>query len=192
MTRDDILKGLLARGVPLNAAIGATAGIGAESGFNPGINEVSPVVPGSRGGFGFNQWTGPRRRQYEAFAAETGRSVDDPEAQLDFTVWELNNTETAARDAIYAAKTPEEAISLYETKFLRPGIPHGGRGTRAIEGLSTGEVQLPPRGGQNALAGVQEPPETARQQLNPEAFMRQRNALAAVPLQFQRRNSLYV
>lgn len=190
MTRDEILQGLIARGMPYNAAVGAVAGIGAESGFNPGINEIAPVVPGSRGGYGFNQWTGPRRKQYEAFAAESGRSVDDPEAQLDFTLWELNNTETAARDAIYSAKTPEEAIALYETKFLRPGIPHGGRGSRSVEGMSSpGEVQLPPP---NAMAQRQPEAQPNALQLDPEKFMRKRNALALTPIQFQRRNSLYV
>lgn len=193
MTRDDILRGLLARGVPYNAAVGAVAGMGAESGFDPGINEIAPVVPGSRGGYGLNQWTGPRRRQFEAFAAERGAPLDDLDTQLDFTVWELNNTETAARDALYAASSPDEAISIYETKFLRPGVPHGGRGSKSVEGVAPPQPGQPQYPGQqpdarNALAAEQTPNAFM---LNPEAFMRQRNALAFAPITFERRNSLY-
>ncbi len=41
-----------------------------ESGLDPGINEANPIVPGSRGGYGLYQLTGPRRKAYEAFAQQ--------------------------------------------------------------------------------------------------------------------------
>lgn len=63
-----IIKGLVDRGVPLTAAIGMTANLSVESGYDPGVNEIAPLVEGSRGGFGLAQWTGPRRRQFGDFA----------------------------------------------------------------------------------------------------------------------------
>lgn len=128
MIAQAIYDGLVARGMPPHVAEAAVQNMRAESNLNPGINEISPVVPGSRGGYGLNQWTGPRRRQYEAFAAAQGKPVDDLGTQLDFTVWELQNTEKKAGDALYAAPDAATAAQVYETQFLRPGIPHGGRG----------------------------------------------------------------
>ena len=150
-TAQEIYDGLVSRGVPHYAALGAVQGMSAESNLNPGINEIAPVVAGSRGGYGLNQWTGPRRRQYEAFAQALGKPVDDLGTQLDFTVWELQNTEKSAADALYSANDAETAAKIYETKFLRPGIPHGGRGASATNALAANPQPTP----QNALAAPQ-------------------------------------
>lgn len=124
VTPQDVVAGLERRGIPRTAAIGLAGNFAVESGFNPGINEISPVVPGSRGGYGLAQWTGPRRKQFEAFARSQGRALDDLDTQLDFTVWELQNTEKAAARDILSAATPEEAARAVSERFLRPGIPH--------------------------------------------------------------------
>ena len=58
-----IIAGLMARGLSEAQAKGVVANMIAESRLDPGINEIAPLVPGSRGGYGLNQWTGPRRRQ---------------------------------------------------------------------------------------------------------------------------------
>lgn len=120
----DIVTGLMARGIPEHIAVGMATRMRAESGLNPGINEIKPVVPGSRGGYGLNQWTGPRRVAYEKFADARGAKYDDLETQLDFTKWELENTENAAWNALQGTKTPDEAALVYMNKFLRPGILH--------------------------------------------------------------------
>ncbi|MCA3303638.1 MAG: hypothetical protein INF98_15860, partial [Roseomonas sp.] len=73
----EILAGLVNRGVSLPVAQGIVANMIAESNLNPDINEIAPLVPGSRGGYGLNQWTGPRRRQFEAFAADRGVPTSD-------------------------------------------------------------------------------------------------------------------
>jgi hypothetical protein len=119
-----IIAGLVARGVPLHIAQGMVANMKAESNLQPGINEINPIVPGSRGGFGLNQWTGPRRRAFEAFAAERGLPLDDLNAQLDFTMMELQGPESAAWSALQGAQDPIEAARIYSERFLRPGIPH--------------------------------------------------------------------
>ena len=119
-----IYQGLVQRGMPDHVARGAIANKIAESRLDPGINEANPIVPGSRGGFGLNQWTGPRRRAYEAFAQQRGVPVDDLDTQLDFTMHEMEGPESAAWKALLGTQTAEEAARVYSDRFLRPGIPH--------------------------------------------------------------------
>jgi hypothetical protein len=120
----EIIAGLIARGMSLPVAQGVVANMKAESNLQPGINELSPVVSGSRGGFGLNQWTGPRRVAYEEFAAARGAPLDDLQTQLDFTVYELQGPERAAYTALQGVQDPLEAARIYSEQFLRPGIPN--------------------------------------------------------------------
>lgn len=186
----EILAGLIQRGIPLPVAQGMVANMIAESNLDPGINEIAPLVPGSRGGYGLNQWTGPRRRQFEAFAAERGTGLDDVNTQLDFTLWELQNTEKAAWEALQGAKDPIEAARIYSERFLRPGIPNMDK--RLGEAARLAGMGYTPQSA-NALAA---PPQMAaaapnalaaptladfgfqNYQLDASAFMRPRNALA--------------
>jgi hypothetical protein len=124
MNPEVVIDGLVQRGIPLHIAQGMAANMMAESRLDPGINEIAPLIPGSRGGYGLNQWTGPRRRQYETFAQERGSALDDLNTQLDFTMWELQNTEQGAWNALQGAQDPREAARIYSERFLRPGIPH--------------------------------------------------------------------
>ena len=124
MDPQTILAGLVQRGIPLHIAQGMVANMMAESRLDPGINEIAPLVPGSRGGYGLNQWTGPRRVQFEDFARSRGASFDDVDTQLDFTLWEMQNTERGAWNALQGAQDPREAARIYSERFLRPGIPH--------------------------------------------------------------------
>jgi len=153
----EIVAGLMQRGIPYAAAVGFAGNFSVESGFNPGINEINPTVAGSRGGYGLAQWTGPRRRQYEAFAKSQGAAPDDLNAQLDFLAWELQNTEKGAAQAIFAARDPAEAARLVSEKFLRPGIPHLDNRIREATRIAGGSYQDAPQGQQNALAPQQEP-----------------------------------
>lgn len=127
------------RGWTPEQAWGIVANNQAESGLNPGINEINPVVPGSRGGFGLNQWTGPRRRAFEAYAADRDLPLDDIDLQADFMMHEFNTTEKAAYEAIKAANTPEEAAYAYSKKFLRPGHDNTEHRMRTAAGMAGGE-----------------------------------------------------
>lgn len=193
-----VMMGLMARGLPPHIAQGITANMIAESRLDPGINEIAPLVPGSRGGFGLNQWTGPRRVQYEQYARERGVPLDDIDTQLDFTLWELKNTERPAFNALQGAQSAEEAARLYSERFLRPGIPHLDRRiaeARRLAGQDMPQVYAAnyeqpqgPQQPQNALAA----PETRQQAptfnpLDPRAFMANTapNAFAGVPVEFR-------
>ena len=118
------INGLIQRGMPDHIAKGFVANYMAESRLDPGVNEEAPTVAGSRGGFGLYQLTGPRRRQYEAYASQRGVALDDPDAQMDFMMEELQTTEKSAWSAIQTAKDPVEAARLVSERFLRPGTPH--------------------------------------------------------------------
>ena len=133
-----IRQGLIARGLPEHVADGFVMNMQDESGLNPGINEIAPLVPGSRGGFGLYQLTGPRRRAYEAFAAERGVPVDDVDAQLDFLMMELQGPEAAAAARIMAAPDAGSAAAAIVTDFLRPAPEH--RDRRVAEYTGGGRV----------------------------------------------------
>lgn len=141
---------MLDRGLPPHIAEGFLMNFGDESGFDPGINEIAPLVPGSRGGFGLYQLTGPRRRAYEAYASQRGVSLDDPAAQIDFMMQELQGDERRAAGSIFAAKTPQEAAIAVARDFLRPSSEHLQKRI-AKYGASSGVVSG--GGGDDSLAG---------------------------------------
>ena len=201
-TEEQLVSGLVSRGMPLHIAQGFVTNFKDESGLNPGINEIAPIVPGSRGGYGLYQLTGPRRRQYEAWAAENGFDLADPNAQLDFMMMELNTTEKGAWEKIQAASTPGEAAAAVVNYFLRPAEAHRAKREAAYLGgkvaSATGEgytpqapVATPGQPQQpNALAPQPFVPQTAM--LDVRDFLTTRpNALAAVqPIVGQRTNFL--
>lgn len=119
-----IREGLIARGLPEHVADGFIMNFQDESGLNPGINEVNPLVPGSRGGFGLAQWTGPRRVALEEFAAARGVDVSDPNVQLDFLMSELQGPESRAAQSIMAAPDAGSAAAAIARDFLRPAPEH--------------------------------------------------------------------
>lgn len=120
----DVIAGLQDRNMPQHIAEGFAMNIADESGFDTGINEANPIVEGSRGGFGLIQWTGPRRKALEAFAAGRGVPVDDLDMQLDFLMQELGGSESAAWQRISQTTTKEEAAVAILKEFLRPAEEH--------------------------------------------------------------------
>ena len=174
-----VIQGLVRRGLPLHIAQGIAANMIAESRLDPGINEIAPLVPGSRGGFGLNQWTGPRRRALESAAAARGVPVSDLDFQLDFTMEELRGPERRAWDALQGATSAEEAARLYSERFLRPGIPHLENRLAHARRIAGGDGD-----GGNALAMGQPAPRQGGDQQNALALaqraeaQRQQNAIA--------------
>jgi len=119
-----VVDGLMKRGLPQHIAQGFAMNMQDESGLDAGINEITPVVKGSRGGFGLYQLTGPRRREFEAFAGQQGLALDDADAQLDFLMFELGGKESGAARSIMATSTAGEAGAAIVRKFLRPLQSH--------------------------------------------------------------------
>jgi hypothetical protein len=148
-----IRQGLVARGLPEHVADAFVVNFQDESGLNPGINEKNPIVPGSRGGFGLYQLTGPRRVAYEQYAAERGVPVDDVDAQLDFMMGELQGSEAKAAGSILSAPDTATAAQAIVRDFLRPSPEY--RDSRMAkyaalpsQGGSMGAVNTMGQGGQ--------------------------------------------
>lgn len=126
-----------------------------ESGGFKSLQEIKPLIPGSRGGYGYAQWTGPRRRQFEGWTAEQGLDPSSYDANYGFLKHELSNTpEGRVLNALRQANDPATATQIVSDQFLRPGIPGMGsrqRWTqRVLGGDAIGEEGAP---GQNqALA----------------------------------------
>lgn len=197
---DWFVDGLVKRGIPQHVAEAFAWNAADESRMDPGINEIAPIVPGSRGGFGLMQWTGPRRRALEAFAAERGVDVSDPDLQMDFLMTELQGPEAAAASAIFAAPDASTAAAAIVNKFLRPSEEHRARREAKYTG---GAVSYSPAGATapgNALAGAQPPAPEAPSALQPQMpqtamldasqFMSRPNALQMQPIIGQRTNFL--
>ena len=88
------------------------------------LQEKRPVVKGSQGGYGWPQWTGPRRRAYEAYCKRTGRDPASDQANYDYVFVELKTTEKHALAALKAARTLEEKVVAFEKAYERAGVKH--------------------------------------------------------------------
>jgi hypothetical protein len=182
---DWFIEGLTARGMPRHIAEAFALNAMDESRMDPGINEAAPTVPGSRGGYGLMQWTGPRRRELEAFAAAKGVPVSDPNLQMDFLMTELQGPEASAWSKISAAGDTGSAAAAIVNSFLRPAEEHRARreadylGGKAYAGggNALAGMAAPQQPGQNALAM----PQFADMRQDPAMFMnKNRNRLASM------------
>lgn len=89
------------------------------------LQEMKPIVPGSRGGYGWAQWTGPRRKAFEAWCKKQGLEQWSDEANYGFLVHELRTTEKAM-PAVMAAKGLLAKVKAFELGFERahPNYKH--------------------------------------------------------------------
>lgn len=192
---DYIRSGLQQRGLPPHVADAFVLNMQDESGLNPGINERNPIVPGSRGGFGLYQLTGPRRRAYEAFAAQRGVDPSDVDAQLDFLVTELQGPEARAAQSILSAPDTGTAAQAIVNDFLRPAPEHRQR-RAARYAAYQGQPASGGLDAVNALGAAQPVPvaeteadilaqEAAMAQQDPAAFAAQGAMPQAAPMQQQ-------
>ena len=106
-------------------AAGILGNIGHEcAGFRK-LQEMKPTVKNSRGGWGWCQWTGPRRRQFEAWCQKSGHDdlSADP-ANYGFLKHELETTEKNALKHLRGTQSLADATKSFMDKFERPGVKH--------------------------------------------------------------------
>lgn len=147
---EQIRAGLKQRGMPDHVIDGFIMNFRDESGLRTDINEIAPLVPGSRGGFGLAQWTGPRRKQLEAFAEAQGAPVSDLNVQLDFLMQELSGSERNAANAIFNTQNSGDAATAIVNEFLRPAevnrarrvAQYGGQGASAPQNGNQNMVRI--------------------------------------------------
>jgi hypothetical protein len=106
-------------------AAGIVGNLHHECGGFKTLQEIKPVVKGSRGGYGWAQWTGPRRREFEAWAAKNNLKLDSRAANYGFLKHELTNTsERRVIAQLAGVKDVSRAADIFSNVFLRPGTPH--------------------------------------------------------------------
>lgn len=102
--------------------------LGHESGGLQTLQEINPTVAGSRGGYGWAQWTGPRRRAFEAYCKRTGKDPASDDANYAYLFLELKGIEGSEGGAIGKlvkdSRGLAEKVVTFEKAFLRAGIKH--------------------------------------------------------------------
>lgn len=96
--------------------------LGHESGGFKFLQEKKPLIPGSKGGYGWAQWTGPRRNQYEKYCAQFKIDPMSDQANYGFLVQELKTTEAQAIPAVKSAVGLSNKVKAFENSFERAGV----------------------------------------------------------------------
>lgn len=105
-------------------ACGIFGNLGTETGGFKHLQELNPTVAGSRGGYGWMQWTGPRRKAYEAWAKKNGLNIADDETNYKYLVYETLNVENKSLVQLRKTTTVEAAAETFCLLNLRPGVTH--------------------------------------------------------------------
>lgn len=91
------------------------------------LQEISPTVKGSKGGYGWAQWTGPRRRAFEAWCKKHGKDPAADATNYAYLFLELKGiegTESGAVGKVAAAVGLEAKVKAFERAYLRAGVKH--------------------------------------------------------------------
>lgn len=88
------------------------------------LQEIKPTVKGSRGGFGWFQWTGTRRRKFEAWCKANSLDPASDEASIQYTIVELKGSERGAVAKTAQANGLEAKVKAFEMAFERAGVKH--------------------------------------------------------------------
>ena len=104
-------------GLTRDQAAGVVGNLGHESAGFKAYQEGKPLIPGSRGGAGWAQWTGPRRRAFEKWASERGLDPRSDEANYGFLAHELQTTHKGALAAVRRSRSADEAMRNFGIEF---------------------------------------------------------------------------
>ncbi len=80
--------------------------------------------PENKGGYGWAQWTGPRRVAFFAWCKKHDLEWQTDDANYGFLKNELESSERRAISAVSKTSNLEEAVKTFERKFERAGVPH--------------------------------------------------------------------
>ncbi len=124
-------------------AAGIVGNLGGESGLTA-IQEISPIS--GRGGFGWAQWTGPRRVEFEKWCIDNNLDQTSDEANYRFLVEELKTTQAHSIEQLKLTTTVDAAVYTFEAIFERPADLQSGLAARIrfAQRALTGALKLPP------------------------------------------------
>jgi hypothetical protein len=108
-------------GLTREQASGIVANLAYESAGFKTMQEDEPTIPGSRGGYGYAQWTASRRRDFEKFVSDKEWNIDSYQANYGNLRRELDGKYSYVIDQIKEAKTAKQASDIFVNKFERPG-----------------------------------------------------------------------
>lgn len=111
-------------GITREQACGIFGNLGTETGGFTALQEKKPTVAGSRGGYGWMQWTGPRRRKYEAWYKANNLDPASDETNYKYLVQETKTDEAHSLSQLKKTTSIESATETFMKQNLRPGAPH--------------------------------------------------------------------
>lgn len=96
----------------------------AESGYFNALQEKDPLISGSKGGFGHAQWTGPRRKAFEAWLTESGQDVDSFEGNYSMVYRELKSAyyDRVVLQPLKKTQNLEEAVKIVGQYYEGPEV----------------------------------------------------------------------
>jgi len=103
---------------------GILGNLGEECNGFTAMQEEKPLVPGSRGGYGWAQWTGSRRVKFEDFCRDQGLDARSDEANYGFLKLELQTSHKDAIDKLKNETTLSGAVESFMDSYEGPGIPN--------------------------------------------------------------------
>lgn len=111
-------------GISPEQAAGIWGNIGGETGGLTLLQETNPVVQGSAGGWGWLQWTGPRRRAMLKWCTDHNMDPSSDEANYQYLVYETVMLENKSLMQLRKTHTVAAATETFMLLNLRPGTPH--------------------------------------------------------------------
>jgi len=132
-------------GLDVESAAAVLGNLGHESGGLTAFQELAPTAKGSRGGFGWAQWTGPRRRQFEAYCARNKLDLKSDRANYGWLFVELKGGESGGITAVKRPGTLKQKVQAFELGFERSGVQnYASRNRWAVRALEAYEAAHKP------------------------------------------------
>jgi hypothetical protein len=86
------------------------------------MQEQNPIA--GRGGYGWFQWTGPRRVAFENWCQQQGLDEDSDAANYGYLKFELQGAYRSTVAALKQVDTIETAVNVFEQYYEKAGIPN--------------------------------------------------------------------
>lgn len=118
-----IAKDLVSKGFTPEQAAAIAGNAQHETNQFKNLQEIEPLIEGSKGGYGYLQWTGPRRRNYEKWAKENKLDPSSDEANMGYLANEINDPSVWSKGGklkFQNSSTVDEATEVFEKENLRP------------------------------------------------------------------------
>ena len=108
-------------GMSTEVAAGFVGNLWHETGGFKYMQEIRPLVKGSKGGLGFAQWTGRRRNNFESYLEQQGK-VDTAsyDANYGFLKQELDTTESRVLKKLEGVSDITNATKIVSKNYLIP------------------------------------------------------------------------